>query len=188
MKTVLFATTNARKITEANAILTPLSISVQPIVLDIEEIQHANPQEIVKAKVRAAFEVAHEPVVVSDTSWAIPALGGFPGGYMKDISSWLQAEDWLSLMARHTNKTIECHEHLAYFDGEHLEHFAHIYTGHFVDTPRGASGDDISIEQVVSLYNNKTMAEQIAAGETASAGEDLQHWKKFGEWYGSRGA
>ncbi len=183
MRSVLFATTNSRKISEANATLAPLNLSVSPVALDIDEIQHQDPSEIVKAKARAAYEVTKVPVVVSDTSWAIPALNGFPGGYMKDVAGWLQADDWLALMARHADTTIECHEHLAYFDGENLQHFMHIYTGAFTAEARGPEGQGVSIERVVSLYGGQTMAEQIAAGEVASAGEDLQHWKQFGTWY-----
>jgi inosine/xanthosine triphosphate pyrophosphatase family protein len=123
------------------------------------------------------------PVVVSDTAWEIPALGGFPGGYMKDVSIWFKAEDWLSLMSQHEDKTIYCHEHVAYFDGENIEHFVATYTGKFIDEARGRVDDSESIEQVVILYGDLTMAEQLASGGIASAGEVLDHWKQFGEWY-----
>lgn len=123
MKKMLFATGNSRKIKEAGSTLAAYNIDVGSIEIDIDEIQHNDPAEITKAKARSAYEVVRKPVVVSDTSWEIPALGGFPGGYMKDISLWLDAEDWLALMARHDDKTIYCHEHVAYFDGEELQHF-----------------------------------------------------------------
>jgi XTP/dITP diphosphohydrolase len=183
MKEILFATGNTRKITEANATLAPYGITVKPVVVDIEEIQHHDPTEIAKAKVRSAYEVTHHPVVASDTSWEIPALGGFPGGYMKDVSAWLKSEDWLALMARHTDKTILCHEHVAYFDGEQLQHFVSTYTGRFIDQARGRVDDSESIERTVILYGDKTMAEQLADGDIASAGESLDHWKQFGKWF-----
>lgn len=186
MKQVLFATGNSRKINEAGTTLKPYGIAVNPVSVDIDEIQHADPAEIVKAKVRAAYEVTHEPVVVSDTSWEIPALGGFPGGYMKDISAWFKAQDWLALMDRHEDKTIYCHEHVAYFDGENLQHFVASYKGRFINEARGRVDDNESFEQVVILYGEKTMAEQLADGEIASAGESLAHWEQFGKWYGAR--
>lgn len=183
MKHILFATGNARKIEEANATLTPYGIEATSVKVDIDEIQHSDPAEITKAKARAAYEVTHEPVVVSDTSWEIPALGGFPGGYMKDTAIWFQAEDWLALMARHADKTIYCHEHVAYFDGEQLHHFVETYEGVFIDEPRGRVDEYESFEQVVVLYGDKTMAEQLEDGDIASAGEVLGHWRQFGEWY-----
>jgi non-canonical purine NTP pyrophosphatase (RdgB/HAM1 family) len=183
MRHLLFATGNARKIQEANETLKLYDITVQPVSVDIDEIQHADSAEIVKAKARAAYEVTHQPVAVSDTSWEIPALGGFPGGYMKDVATWFQAEDWLSLMVRHDDKTIYCHEHVAYFDGEELKHFVATYRGVFINEPRGRIIAGASIEQVVILYGNLTMAEQLAQGNIASAGEVLEHWKLFGEWF-----
>lgn len=183
MTLILFATTNPRKITEANATLAPLGLAVESVALDIDEIQHHDPAEIAKAKARAAYEAIKKPVVVADTSWAIPALGGFPGGYMKDVSAWLQAEDWISIMANHEDRTIYCHEHVAYFDGEELQHFTTSYKGTIVNEPRGRIDDSESIERVTILYGDKTMAEQVAAGDIASAGEVLGHWQQFGEWY-----
>ena len=183
MKEILFATTNSRKIQEANETLNTFGIVVNPIKIEIDEIQHQDSAKITKAKARAAYEVTHKAVVVSDTSWEIPALGGFPGGYMKDVSFWFNSEDWLSLMSLHQDKTIYCHEHIAYFDGKELRHFVATYRGEFIDKPRGRIDTGESIEQVVILYGDLTMAEYLARGSIASAGEVLDHWKQFGEWF-----
>lgn len=183
MNKILFATGNSRKIEEASNTLSIYDINVEAIKINIDEIQHHDPAEITKAKARSAYEVTHKPTVVSDTSWEIPTLGGFPGGYMKDISSWFDAEDWLVLMARHEDKTIYCHEHVAYFDGEELQHFFSTYEGRFVNEARGRIDESESFERAVILYGDKTMAEQLAQGDIASAGESLDHWKQFAEWF-----
>ena len=183
MKSVLFATTNARKIYEANETLSAYDIAVTPIQLTIDEIQHADPAEITKQKAITAFEAAGKPVVVSDTSWSIPSLGGFPGGYMKDVSAWLQPHDWLALMNQYEDRTIECHEHLAYYDGTTLQHFVSIYSGQIAREAFVPRKPTDSIECVTILYGDKTMAEQIEAGEVASAGEELYHWQQFAKWY-----
>jgi non-canonical purine NTP pyrophosphatase (RdgB/HAM1 family) len=185
MKTILFATGNSRKISEANATLLPFGVTVSPIKLEFDEIQHADPAEIAKAKARAAYAAAgsKQPVVVSDTSWAIPALGGFPGGYMKDTSIWWNAQNWLDIMVNQSDKRIFCLEHVAYYDGEVVQHFVEQYEGKFVEEARGRIDDSESIERVISLYGNETMAEQLARGDIASAGETLGHWHQFGDWY-----
>lgn len=183
MNKILFATGNNRKIEEASKTLADYGVNIEAVKVEIDEIQHSDSAEITKAKARSAFSVVHKPVVVSDTSWEIPALGGFPSGYMKDISSWLDAKDWLALMANHSDKTIYCHEHVAYFDGEDLQYFVSTYQGHFIDEARGRIDESESFERVVVLYGNKTMAEQLAEGDIASAGESLDHWKQFGEWF-----
>lgn len=182
-KIIAFATGNSRKIAEATVTLADYDIEIVPIKVEIDEIQHHDPVEITKAKARAAYEVAKQPVVVSDTSWRIPALGGFPGGYMKDIAAWLQPADWLNLMATHDDRSIMCLEHIAYFDGTNLQHFEAEYEGVFINEERGRDDESESFEKVVILYGDKTMAEQLEGGEIASAAEELRHWKKFGEWY-----
>lgn len=188
MKTILFATGNSRKISESRTTLAPFNISVEPVKVSIDEIQHTDPAEITKAKAKAAYAVTGQPVVVSDTSWAIPALAGFPGGYMKDIATWWSAENWLDIMNRQTDKRIFCLEHIAYYDGSELRHFEQRYEGRFVNEARGREHEAESFERVVILYGDKTMAEQLAAGDIASAGETLGHWQQFGEWYQAAGA
>lgn len=183
MKQVVFATSNARKIAEAKGALAVYGIEVVPQRVEADEIQHRDPKEVAKAKAIAAYDTLGQPVVVSDTSWSIPALGGFPGAYMKDIAAWLQPEDWIALLSQYSDKRIFCHEHVAYYDGASLQHFQTDYEGYFIDTPRGRDHREESFEKLVVLYGTKTMAEQLAEGEIASAGEDLKHWSQFGEWF-----
>ena len=186
MKSILFATGNSRKISEATATLAPFGVTVELVRVEIDEIQHHDPAEITKAKARAAYAATGKPVVVSDTSWAVPALGGFPGGYMKDVSLWWTAENWLDIMRTQEDQRILCLEHVAYYDGEQLQHFEQRYEGRFVPEARGREHSEEAIERVVILYGDKTMAEQLADGDIASAGEELGHWRQFGEWFAAR--
>lgn len=183
---LIFATGNQRKIQEATSVLAPLGIAFETQAVAADEIQHSDPAEITKAKAKAAFAALGESVVVQDTSWSIPALGGFPGGYMKDVSAWFEAEDWLALMSRHEDRTIHCHEHVAYYDGSELQHFETIYTGTMTTEARGRRDAAESFECITILYGDKTMAEQLAVGDIASAGEKPHHWATFGEWYAQR--
>lgn len=180
-KTINFATGNSRKITEARKCLGLHDIGVIAIKVEIDEIQHHDPAEITKAKARAAYEVTHEPVVVQDTSWSVPALGGFPGGYMKDVANWWQPEDWMRIMEGQ-DRTILCHEHVAFCDGDIVKHFEFSYEGIFVSEPRGDDGD--ATDKVVSLYaDGKTLAQMHDAGDIASASDGLEHWQLFADWY-----
>lgn len=166
--------------------LAPFGIDIEPVKVTIDEIQHEDSAEITQAKARAAYAAVGRPVVVSDTSWSIPSLGGFPGGYMKDVSNWWQSHHWLDIMAGQEDKRILCLEHVAYCDGDRVEHFETVYEGRFIDEARGRMDDAESFERVVILYGDKTMAEQLAAGDVASAGETLGHWQQFGQWYSER--
>lgn len=182
-QSLVFATGNVRKIAEATNVLSRYHITLTPQAFEIDEIQHHDPAEITKAKARAAYAAAGMPVVVSDTSWDIPALGGFPGGYMKDVAAWWQPDDWMNVIKAH-DRTITCLEHVAYYDGATLMHFEAQYPGVFVDTPAGGYGN--SIEKVVCLYGGKTLAEMHDEQGIASAGEELAHWHQFGQWYAAR--
>src|SRR5882672_1365482 len=82
MKTVLFATGNDRKLKEALAGCKGFDIKIEQIKLKIDEIQSNEPSEISLHKANAAFEITKKPIIISDTSWKIPSLNGFPGGYM----------------------------------------------------------------------------------------------------------
>lgn len=183
---LIFATTNSRKIKEATDALSPLQIEFQAQAVAIDEIQHSDPLKIIKAKAKSAYQAVGGPVLVSDTNWSIPALGGFPGGYMKDVANWWAADDWLAIMSRHRDRSITCQEYLAFYDGQTLECFWHDYQGRFVDGQPQVTDHLDSFEDLVILYGDKTISQQLAEGLVASAGEQLFHFQKFADWYGSR--
>ena len=187
MTEILFATGNQRKINEANDTLENYDLSVKTVSIEIDEIQHHDPAEITKAKARAAFALLNKPVVVSDTSWSIPALGGFPGGYMKDVGIWWSEQDWLNIMASHEDKSIICQEHLAYCDGESLVHFLQDYKGTFLCSVQGpVINEKATIERVVTLDGRSSLAEGQANRILKGEKKQLEHWQKFGEWLKSK--
>ena len=183
-KKIAFITGNPHKLEEAKSVLKNYEIVVESLQFDIEEIQHYNPLEITKAKVRAAYEKAGQSVVVNDSSWEIPALGGFPGGYMKDVVNWFTAEDFLALLKDKNDRRIILHDVVAYFDGEQLELFIYDQTGVFINEPRG---EGTSMNQVVSMENSGglTIAEEFALRHDGVEinPSHFQHWQKFGEWF-----
>lgn len=183
MTKLIFVTSNTRKIKEASLVLGKSGIEFDAVPVDIYEIQHHDSVEITKEKARSAFEAVHHPVIVQDTSWNIPALGGFPGGYMKDVANWWHAADWMSIMAPHEDRRIICLEHVAYFDGEQLKHFEVSYEGVFVDAPRGCGKSNNSLEQSISLDGKYTFAELHDMNNYASASSTHEHWELFVDWY-----
>ena len=183
-KKITFITGNPHKIEEAKSVLKDYDITIESLQFDIDEIQHYNPLEITKAKARAAYEKAGYPIVVNDSSWEIPALGGFPGGYMKDVANWFTAEDFLALMKDKNDRRIILHGVVAYFDGEQLKLFIYDQTGVFINQPRG---EGTSMNQVVSMEDSGglTIAEEFALRHDGAEinPSHFQHWQKFGEWF-----
>lgn len=182
-KPLLFMTGNERKVREAQTVCDEYGITLEMMDNDIDEIQHSDPAEVAKAKGHAAYAAVQQPLVVQDTSWTIPALGGFPGAYMKDVATWLVAEDWLQIMARHEDRTIYVHEHLVYHDGTGIHHFFASYPAQFIHELRG-KGVGLSSDQVVVLDgSDETLAEML---DRAAVSHRLDHWREFAKWYAAQ--
>ncbi len=183
-KKITFATGNPRKLEEAAAVLKNYDIAVESLQLDIDEIQHHDPLKITEAKARTAYEKVGKPVVVNDSNWEVPALGGFPGGYMKDVVNWFTAEDFLALMKDKNDRRIILHDVVAYCDGDKLKVFRFDRDGVFVSKPRG---EGVSMNQVVSMEGSGglTIAEEFAhhCNDKNIDLDNFQHWQKFGSWF-----
>jgi XTP/dITP diphosphohydrolase len=182
--TLILATTNPRKVREAKTIFDEFSIKFEQKKLDIEEIQHHDPTKITEAKVRAAFTEVKKPVVVNDSSWEIPALNGFPSGYMKDVQQWFTAGDWLNLMRDKENREIILHERVGFFDGEILRIFSYELRGKFLEKPSEADGG--SMEKLVQLDGDSgALAEHLEKmwQEEDSRPKHCDQWCEFAEWY-----
>lgn len=183
-KRITFVTGNPNKITEAKTILADYGIEVAQLALDIDEIQAYDPLKITEAKARAAYKQAGVPVVVNDCSWEIPALQGFPGGYMKDIMQWFTADDFLNLMRNKNDRQIILLDTVAYCDGSDVKLFTFKQLGEFVDAPRG---DGLSMNKVVMMKNGGgfTIAENFARRKNNKSidPQNFQHWQQFGEWF-----
>lgn len=177
MKSVLFATGNQRKLDEATLACDLYDITITSRAFDIDEIQSADPRHVTEHKVRAAYALAGQPVVVTDTCWSIPALGGFPGAYMKDVATWLTEQDFLNLMSDKDDTRISFTENIAYYDGETLQFFSKEFWGQIV-SPRGTGN---SIENVAE-FDGKTLGERRSEGGVSHAPEDYV-WADFAKWY-----
>jgi inosine triphosphate pyrophosphatase len=84
MKPKLFIVTgNLMKFRELSAKLGEF-FECEQKTLDEPEIQ-GKPQEIIKHKLKLAYQKLKHPVLVDDTSLHIEELNGFPGPYIKDF-------------------------------------------------------------------------------------------------------
>jgi XTP/dITP diphosphohydrolase len=174
---IVFVTGNKRKVAEAEDACKSYGIVIKQSVLEIDEIQSDNPTKISEHKAREAFKLIQVPLVVTDTFWCVPALNGFPGAYMKDVSRWLSPDDFIQLMENKTDKSIMFSENIVYIDKEQIKHFTKIFTGKIVP-PRGIGE---SIEQVAE-FNGATLGEQREKGGFGYAAEDYV-WSDFAKWF-----
>lgn len=181
MKSILFVTGNKRKIGEARLGCKPFSIMIKPIKLNIEEIQFNNPKDISKYKAENAYSLVKKPIVISDTFWNIPALNGFPGGYMKDVANWFTSSDFVNLLSGHKNKEISFTESIVYKDSSKTKTFSKTYYGTIVEKPRGTGN---SIENIAE-FEGFTLGERRKQKKFSHKPKDYI-WADFAKWYSSQ--
>jgi XTP/dITP diphosphohydrolase len=168
MDKIYFATSNQDKIQIAQIACAGVGITVVPVKLDIDEIQGEIPELIIKDKVRRAYEKLGLPVVVSDDTWNIPALHGFPGPYMKSMNHWFKPQDFLRLMDGIKNRKIILHQYLAYTDGKVTKVFKNDIKGKIINEVRGINHQSPNMTVIVlDSDNGKTIAEVVGLGKEA---------------------
>ena len=187
MGTVYFATSNHEKMLIAQTVCCKYKINVEQASIDIDEIQGEDPMIIVQEKAHRAYEGLSKPVVVSDDSWDIPALNGFPGPYMKSINKWFKSDDFLRLMSGIKDRSIILHQLLAYYDGSNMKVFRNDIHGKIIDEPLGKNDRSPSMTVTVLDHDNgKTIAEVFEQSEKAVVERYLTRpdaWHRFADWY-----
>jgi XTP/dITP diphosphohydrolase len=187
VKTLFFATSNPEKIQIAQTACAGTGIVLEPISLEIDEIQGEDPELIVRNKVMRAFDQLGKPVVVSDDTWAIRALKGFPGAYMKSLNYWFTPEDFLRLMNGVEDRHITLRQFLAYTDGITTKVFKNDLEGQIINEVRGTSKKSPCMTVIVlDSDNGKTIAEVFEQGQKAVVARYKNRrdaWHSFIDWY-----
>lgn len=187
MNTIYFVTSNPEKIQIAQTVCAEANLDVKPVSLEIDEIQGEDPEMIVRDKAERAYEKLGMPVVVSDDTWDISALRGFPGAYMKSINYWFTPEDFIRLMDGVEDRRITLHQYLAYTDGTITEVFRNDIEGQIINEVRGKSEKSPNMTvTVLDSDNGKTIAEVFEQGTEAVIAryKNLPDaWHGFVEWY-----
>ena len=109
-------TGNPGKLAEFKRLL-PKEITFDHHELDLEEIQSLDNNEIVTAKVKAAYAVLHCPVIVEDVMAGLDELGGLPGPFIKFFEKQM-GYDALYKLRGQTAATVVCT--IGYYDGANL--------------------------------------------------------------------
>jgi len=121
-----FATGNKNKAREAEKIL---SIPIEIVNIEIDEIQSLDLKKIVEAKTKAAFEKIGKPVFVDDVSAEFPAWNGFPGPFIKYLyeAGNNSHELLLKMLSGQKDKSVIIRAAIGYHDGKTV----HVLEGSF---------------------------------------------------------
>ncbi len=187
MSVLLCATTNSEKFGIARSFCARYDIDLQQVKLDIDEIQGEDPVRIVNDKAQKAYLAAGKPVVVTDDSWSIPGLGGFPGPYMKSIIQWFTPDDFIRLTKDLTDRRIILQQYIAFAGGQETKVFHDELTGTLAMAPRGEFGAPSMKVIQMDFDDGKTLSEVYDAGMQHNPARlerrSSDAWKLFAEWY-----
>lgn len=177
-----FVTSNKDKIFLAEKNLKPLGITFDTQPFESPELQSDNDAEIATKKAVDAFALIQQPLFVTDDSWFITSLHGFPGAYMKYMNQWLTVDDFLRLIEPYENREVVLRQTLCFTDGKETKIFSQDNKGILLRQPQGKG---IPILQITSFsQSGKSLAELVE--EKVNPIDDTTIWKDFGNWYLSR--
>ncbi len=172
VKNLIYVTSSKIKIDKARINLEPLGVLLQQENCEMVELQLDDGEKIVRHKAEQAFAVFEQPLLVSDDTWSIPALRGFPGINMKQCNHFLRAEDWLKLMQGQDDRRIFLTAYYAYHDGKEVQYFSHQSQFSFLNTSQGHHETSPCLEVIGRAGSGKSVAEELTAGRTAENDTD----------------
>jgi XTP/dITP diphosphohydrolase len=183
MSELLYVTSNKVKVRTANEVCNQFDIALVQHPLDIPEIQGEDGEIIARDKAAKAFEAVKQPIIVSDDSWFIPALGGFPGAYMKSVNAWFAPQDWLDLMHSKDDRAIILRQYVVYQDRTVQKIFYADITGEILREIRGNGSH--THDSVTSFDGGKTSIAEADKGDRSAitSSNDQTSWHQFAEWY-----
>lgn len=134
----IFITGNQNK---ADYLARNLGIELEHQKIELDEIQSANPFEIIEHKVRQAYQIIQKPVLVEDVSLVFNTLNGLPGPFIK---FFVESKDGLENLCRmldgFDDRSAYASVIYGYFDGAELKIIDGRLDGTIASHPRGEGG------------------------------------------------
>jgi inosine triphosphate pyrophosphatase len=126
-------TGNPNKLRELQVVF-PAGLDLTAQKLDLDEIQSLDLHEIVRHKLKQAYELLQMPVLVEDVSAELENLNGLPGPFIKFFEQLMGDDSLYKLSGEGTRVTIRCT--MGYFDGT-KEHIVEGILNGTITAPRG---------------------------------------------------
>lgn len=187
MDKLIFATGNDQKFLLADKTCASFNILLQQVKhLETTEVQSENGEDIARHKATQAFAQLQKPLVITDDTWLMPGLNGFPGPYMKSMNHWFTTQDWLNLTKGLTDRRVFLRQILVYQDELEQVLFSVDIEGLLLKEPHGTS--DNTNQPIMSFDNGEhSIAEMFATGKSAVAHKH-NTWHEFCEWFNKKRA
>lgn len=186
MSTYSVITTNEDKFRTAQKVCAEFGVELEQVATyDIDEIQGEDAERIIARKAADAYALVQKPVIVTDDSWVIPALGGFPGAYMKSVSQWFTVEDWRRLLHGLPDRTVILRQLVAYQDEHEQVVFSVDVQGILLEEPRD-TWEKSPAMALTSFDGGKTTVSQNAAAGRSSTAHLKTAWHELAAWLQAR--
>lgn len=139
MKDLVFITGNQHK---ADYLAKWLGVAVPHQKLELDEIQSLDLREVVEHKVRQAYELIHQPVLVEDVALTFHGMGRLPGTLIKWFLEEIGTDGLAKLGQSLTDKRATASIMYGLFDGKELHFFEGHTDGTIPPEPRSLEGND----------------------------------------------
>ncbi|MCA0458962.1 MAG: non-canonical purine NTP pyrophosphatase [Chloroflexi bacterium] len=120
--TIHFVTTNKGKADALKQIASHFGIEVVAVESELVEPQADSIIEVAQNKAAQAVKLLGKPVVVEDTGFAIDALAGFPGAYIKYALATIGAEGLIRLVEPFPSTTCRFVSVMCYAEPDGRQH------------------------------------------------------------------
>lgn len=184
MAKLFYITGNATKFQLADQTCRPFGINLLQTTQHIDEIQGEDAEVITRDKAAKAFALQGQPLVVSDDSWFIPGLKGFPGPYMKSVNIWFDVADWLNLTRPLTDRRIFLRLSIVYQDEAGQRLFTSESEGLLLTEARGKSPHAHC--HITSFDNGQHTMAEFHERNVGGLRSSRHAWHDFAEWYSER--
>ena len=128
--------------------------------IDLDEIQSASLEDIIQHKVKQAFEITRQPVIVDDISMGLVSLNGLPGPFIK---FFVESPDGLRNICRMADgldsRSARAMCAIGYYDGQNLQIFKSTLDGDIAMEPAGKTGYGWDAVFCPKGYGGRTRAE-----------------------------
>ena|SRR3989344_5241738 len=136
MMNITFITGNQNK---ADYLAKYLGFPVKHVKLDLDEIQSLDLKEVVEHKVKQAYGIVKEPVIVEDVSLEFAAFGRLPGTFIRFFVDEVPFEIICNMVNGQIRKAVaKCV--FGYYDGKTLQLFEGQLKGEIAEKPSGENG------------------------------------------------
>ena len=136
-KLPIFITGNQSK---ADYLSRQLGIKLKHQKVDLDELQSTDLHVIVEHKLKQAYAVCNQPVLVEDVSLVFNALGELPGPYIKWFVEYAGDEACCRMLDGFSDRSAVIRCTFGYYDGDKIIFFDSKLEGTIAKTPNGDNG------------------------------------------------